>query len=696
MIAVVNEKMGKSDVNLASKFLGISEISASIRDSGALQLWSLGLWLPMVSILFMAQFGAFTSPAILLVSGLLWGLHLLAHLRGVRVGETSLMVGIILLSALIIQWRHGMGEYLSLLICLILVSILLSKREDEGFYTTSMGVMGVPLLLLIPDRNIKMVLEDFSYLPEVEPSVIALSTTAILLSVYLPKAGDIEDLLKPAMSSLWLMSICIAVVYAQGDQLSLSLSVGMFMIATVWLVARGELRRELQTVTKMSSRRALALEKKSKSLEEVEFRTYDAREAEMLSSRKKSREKAQTEDIEELYISDVSHRPVIVIAVMGLIFATSLVVGFTSGPDPLLLLVVGAFVTLLIAVARFRTRQLELDLPHILGIEMPIALAISGLVIIHIFSLLGPGASNENLTSMGVLVILVVELSLISLYQQDNMLDRIPIAIDWIIYPLLADRILGAILYESMPWPLSIDPFFGDLVEWKGPLIALEICLIGLVVTSFWIGNLRTSKGRDSESGFSLGFRGISVAILSVGFATILVIVTTLKSGWARNQSNAVGMGVLSIALAVVSIESWFEGFSGIVGDLYSILGMTLLILLACTIPMKGERWSMMLAVNSHVLLILGLLISGLSVLIPIFLIILSTTVWVTGILQLRKSMRAWGLVDLVAAILFSIVFYGGVIFQPQIFLIGLSIVALELGIVSWLGLRNEDSMVNG
>tara|TARA_Y100000814_G_scaffold275362_1_gene234715 strand:- start:206 stop:1078 length:873 start_codon:yes stop_codon:yes gene_type:complete len=262
MIAVVNEKMGKSDVNLASKFLGISEISASIRDSGAIQLWSLGLWLPMVSILFMAQFGAFTSPTILLVSGLLWGLHLLAHLRGVRVGEMNLMVGIILLSGLIIQWRHGMGEYLSLLICLILVSVLLSKREDEGFYTTSMGIMGVPLLLLIPDRNITMILEDFSYLPEIGSSMIATLSTAILLSVYLPKAGEIEDLLKPAMSSLWLMSICIAVAYAQGDQLSLSLSVGMFMIATVWLVARGELRRELQTVTKISSRRALALEKK--------------------------------------------------------------------------------------------------------------------------------------------------------------------------------------------------------------------------------------------------------------------------------------------------------------------------------------------------------------------------------------------------------------------------------------------------
>ena len=79
MMAIVNENMGKTDVNLASKFLGISEISASLRDSGALQLWSLGLWLPMISILFMAQFGAFTSPTLLLVSGLLWGLHVLAH-----------------------------------------------------------------------------------------------------------------------------------------------------------------------------------------------------------------------------------------------------------------------------------------------------------------------------------------------------------------------------------------------------------------------------------------------------------------------------------------------------------------------------------------------------------------------------------------------------------------------------------------
>ena len=174
------------------------------------------------------------------------------------------------------------------------------------------------------------------------------------------------------------------------------------------------------------------------------------------------------------------------------------------------------------------------------------------------------------------------------------------------------------------------------------------------------------------------------------------MVISTLLEGWRRKQPNALGMGILSIALAILSIESWFDGFSGIVGDLYGSLGIVLLILLVCTIPMKGERWSVMLAINAHLLLILGLIMSGLSLLIPIFLVILSTSVWVTGILQLRKSLRAWGLADLAMAILFSVVFYGEIIFQPQTLLLGLSIIALELGIISWLGLRNEDNMVKG
>ena len=224
--------------------------------------------------------------------------------------------------------------------------------------------------------------------------------------------------------------------------------------------------------------------------------------------------------------------------------------------------------------------------------------------------------------------------------------------------------------------------------------MALEICLVGLVVTSFWIGNLRTSRGGVREW-LLTRFPRVSVAILSVGFATIIVIITTLRSGWARNQSNAVGMGVLSIALAIVSIESWFEGFTGIVGEsvqhprngLGDITGMHY--------SNERERWSMMLAVNSHVLLISGLLISGLSMLIPIFLDNTVNNCVGDRYSSIEEINEGLGLVDLFCNFILNS-FLWRVIFQPQILLIGLSVVALELGIVSWLGLRNEDSMVNG
>ncbi|MCH1592310.1 MAG: hypothetical protein L7R66_04885 [Candidatus Thalassarchaeaceae archaeon] len=695
MMMIVNERMGEANVNLASKFLGISEISASIRDSGAIQLWSLGLWLPMISIVFMAQFGAFTSPTLLVVTGLLWGLHVFAHARGVRIGKINLMIGIILISGMMIQWRHGLGEYFSLIICMVLASILLIGREDDDLFTISMGAMGVPLLFLIPDRSVIVELEGVSSLPSIDPSMAAIFCTGLILSIYLPKAGQIEDLLKPALSSLWLMSICIGITYVKGDSLSLALSIGLFVVATIWLVGKGELRREIQTITRVSERRALASDRSVQAEDESQVRTYDAREAEMISSRKRSREKTETDDLEELYTSDISHRPVIVIAVMILVFVASMVIGLTSGPNPIMLIAVGAFVTILIGVARYRTRQLELDLPHILGMEMPIALAISGLVVVHIFSLLGPGASNEDLSSMGILTILIVELSLISLYQQDNMLDRIPIAIDWIIYSLLFDRILGAILYESMPWPLSIDPFSGEAMEWKAPLLGLELCLLGIVLVGFWIGNLRLSKGREEEDGFTLGARSVSIVLLSSGIGAFFAVISVLYDGWRRSQPSAVGMAILGSAMTILSISNWIEGVSEIISELYILSGVILLILLISTVPLKGEKWTMTLAFNAHLLLIVGALSGGLSGLIPVILILLSTTMWATGILQLRKTLRTWGLVDLIIALLFSVTFYGGILFQPQILLFGLSVVAIELGLISWLGLRNEDELVN-
>lgn len=77
---------------------------------------------------------------------------------------------------------------------------------------------------------------------------------------------------------------------------------------------------------------------------------------------------------------------------------------------------------------------------------------------------------------------------------------------------------------------------------------------------------------------------------------------------------------------------------------------------------------------------------------IPLLLILMSTTVWIIGILQLRKSLRIWGLADLIAAILCSFVFASKGFDQHEI-LLGMTALALELGVIAWLGLTNQDEL---
>ena len=166
-----------------------------------------------------------------------------------------------------------------------------------------------------------------------------------------------------------------------------------------------------------------------------------------------------------------------------------------------------------------------------------------------------------------------------------------------------------------------------------------------------------------------------------------------MNYGWKLKEPSAVGMAILVMAMSLVSVGNWVDGISGVVGEVYIAMGMILLAMLASTLLIGGDRWSGMLSTHAHILLIIGPIYSGMAFIIPILLILLSTSVWVVGILQLRKSLRAIGLFDLIIAIICSVAFYGSILFQPHVFLLGLTIIAIELGIISWLGLRNEDSL---
>ena len=128
----------------------------------------------------------------------------------------------------------------------------------------------------------------------------------------------------------------------------------------------------------------------------------------------------------------------------------------------------------------------------------------------------------------------------------------------------------------------------------------------------------------------------------------------------------------------------------------FNAIGLSLIVLCSLTVPMKKENWTTVLAIDAHLMTYTGLLITGIftTIYLPIILIILSTTIWVIGILQLRRLLRIWGLFDLIIAIIASLLVLGSTMVQPSILLISLIVLAAELALVTWLSLSNEEELI--
>jgi hypothetical protein len=135
---------------------------------------------------------------------------------------------------------------------------------------------------------------------------------------------------------------------------------------------------------------------------------------------------------------------------------------------------------------------------------------------------------------------------------------------------------------------------------------------------------------------------------------------------------------------------------NGIEDDVTLMIGLVLLFLCALTVPLKKEIWTMVLAIDAHLMLYTGILWTGIftTIYLPIILVSLSTVIWVVGILQLRRNLRVWGLFDLIVAIIASLLVLGNTMLNPSVLLISLIVLAAELGFVTWLSLSNEEELI--
>ena len=703
LLFLVNSRIGDSGVNLASGFMGISEISASIRDSGLLNLWSIGLWLPMLTIVILAQFDSFNTFSLISLLALISALHILSFALRLRNSSEESIIWIVAITYLIIQWRHGLDEAVFVLMCLSISSILYFGKDTT--YGLGIGMIAVPMLVFWTGRGPSSELSSPGWVSDLDSGVLfgslfdaeilALACTIVVLSVYLPRAEHMENMLRPACSALILVVIS-SILSLETSNLVLQISSAMvFVFTSFWLISRGEIRSELKTIAKRETVISLVSEG-GLSPGLGTFSSYSPKMAEMEQLRRNKRELSDTEDISELLSSEITHTPVVGMVILMIVLLSGILGSAVLEMGPLILVSTGVFCCVMVFLIKKRTKGLELDLPHILGIEMPIALSVTGVCLIvlsaHIFP---PGSSPELLLDMAVACSLILVLLMVSLLEHNNLIDRISIAIDWFVIPLLLTRLIGGALVGALPLPFTVNPFDGDTLEWTLPWVLLESILVMCVILVYWIEGRMSNLNNHEAGGFGSGARSLAIVMMSFGPAGILAASSSAVHSFRSSRPSELGIALPSGILAVFALSRWNQSLFDWFGEIMLISGIVVMIGCALTDVLSQPKWTFTLAANGHVFVISGAIAVGMvgEFGLPVLMIVMSTEIWIIGILQLRKGFRIWGLADLVAAILCFLIFASGDIGQSEI-LLGMTVIATELGIVAWLGLANQDELL--
>ena len=703
LLFLVNSKMGDSGVNLASGFMGITEISASIRDSGLLNLWSIGLWLPMLTIVILAQFDGFNSFSLVSLLALISFLHILSFALGLRNGSEEGIIWILAVTYVTIQWRHGLDESIFVLMCLSISSILYFGKDTV--YGLGIGMVAVPMLVFWTGRVPSRGLSSPKWISDMDSVVfsgtlfdtefLAVACTIVVLSVYLPRAEHMENMLTPACSALILVVIS-SILSLESDNALLQFSSAMvFIFTSFWLISRGEIRSELKTIAKRETVISMVSEG-SLSLGSGSLSSYSPKVAEMEQFRRNRRELSDTEDMSELLSSGITHTPVVGMIILMIVLLSGILSSAVFGMGPLILVSTGVFSCATVFLIKKRTKGLELDLPHILGIEMPIALSVTGVCLIllsaHVFP---PGSSPKLLLDMAVACSLILVLLMVSLLEHKNLIDRISIAIDWFVFPLLLTRLVGGALVGALPLPFTVEPFDGDNLEWTMPLVLLESILVLCVILGSWIEGKRSNVSSRDVDGFGSGTRGLAIVMMSFGPAGILAASSSAVQSLRSSRPSELGIALPSGVLAIFALSRWNQSLLDWFGEIMLIFGIVVMIGCAVTVPLRLPKWTFTLAANGHIFVISGAITVGMvgTFGLPVLMIVMSTEIWIIGILQLRKGFRIWGLADLIAAIVCFLVFASGNIGQSEI-LLGMTVLAVELGIVTWLGLVNQDELL--
>lgn len=735
----VNIEHGETGLNIASRLAGLSEFNARLRDSAVLQLWNLSFLLTLFVTWAITRPGALPAYGLYGILCALLAGHVAMVYLGKHKGKPRSLMTVWGISAVALSWTYGQAAIWALTLvaaCAVLLHVSdrmkasganefeLKKAEalPGQLLTLMMGLLsGFFVIIALDPLNMTVLTGSENLLSDDFNLIILTVITLAAIALYLVRASTLEKLLPPALSAVGLMVVMILAGQVQDSGIVVLLTIAAFIVSGAYLALQGEFRSGMRALARKEDRLARIEEKRQRMADFIsqnsETESQESIDSEVGAAKKESN--LQMIDVElldlaekqrkrakragsigqyDLEVGDIHHRPVIVISFLVTVILASMFLSFTTGNGFTILAFCVMISILFITLARLRANQIGLRLPDVMGIELPIAISMVGLVLVHITGRISNSVIElDDAKHLAVIAVGLTILSGVGLLGRSDLGLRIPNALEGIVYLLAFDRIMCVIIGGEVPLPFQFDPFDGALVDWIIPLIFIEVLMLGFLFGFDWVEGERIKRGLADHRGS--GGRSawlVFASMVSFGPAAILALLFGIRRGWSWQQPAVVMIAWIMLPLPIHGTLFWANNYLALpvfgMNITAAILGVISIMFVVWSIVESKGIWLASALWSVHILLLSAGIGWGDLAILSVFVMICSTTAWVSGIITLRKSWRVFGAADLVIAwiIAFVMLSQGG---SVESILTVLVASAGLLGLVTYLTQTYEAEM---
>ncbi len=682
----VNLSQGQATLNLAGRLAGLSELGARARDSGLLQLWNLSFVLSLVSVWGITRVGGMPAWGLIGIMAAILVFHGTLVALGQHRGQPRTMLVAWSIFALHFGWKFGHTSMFAATmvagcsLMLVHTDRFLSDRDNakrnqtNSIVTYQLLVMSALLAIPALRNDASLVLTNADWFPQDGQDAMMVGLISLgTLFHYLSRVTKMDKLLPPTLATVAMIGLMLFSGTALELQLLTIMALLSFVGSGAYLAFQGEWRSGMRSVARRDERlREIEAKQRTQiaynqTSEQTGVQFIDPKMIELAEKQKKRAKRAGSTGEMDLELGDIQHRPSIVLSFIGVTIFASTSFAYLSGSGMIALLLMGGMSFLFISLARLRADSLNLRLVDVLGVEIPIAVTMAGLVLVHLASRVTQGTVflNEQFDLL-TLISGLVALAGFALVGRNDLGVRIPNVLDMVVGLLVIDRLFGVLAGGELPIPTLTNPLEFDEMAWMVPVIGNEVLLIGAALLWNWVERERQKRNLQDHRG-ALGriSFGLSILLLSFGPAAMVALTLMFLRGWEWKQPAVLMIGFIVLPVAFNELVWWVEDeFSLTLFEMWmSSVAIGTLGLIAggvATYTNQGLWVSASLWVAQVLFIVTGLLSPSL-LLFVLLTLAMSTTSWVIGVLTLRRGWRIVGFFNLVLAwIVASVLIFQG------------------------------------